>query len=289
MRLNGRFERVRHDSADGVENMSCDQMGTFTKGLVSIIIPTLTRRKTESLQTLLRRRFLLQDCLAELRKNVRAPHETVVVCNSFNDRDLVRFVTSSGDIDKFCLNSANVGVPRSWNIGADLAQGEFLCFVNDDVEIGPGAIETMRDLLISDDAVGEVGPAGGKWWRQISGRRVGIKEIEEADEISGWLFMVKRKVFDEVGGFDPAYTPALCEEIDLSFAIRAAGYKCMVIPGLRATHHHISGASSTTRPLCAFDMCCDREQLTGRNRRYFEAKWSSFWSCGQKEESDEFS
>lgn len=252
-------------------------MGTYRKGLVSIIIPTLTRRKTESLSTLLRKRYLLEDCLKDVRRHVTIPYEVVVVCNSFQDQELVRLVTTSAEIDRFCLNSVNAGVPRSWNMGADLALGEYLCFVNDDVEIGPGAIEAMRAALEADETVAEVGPAGGRWFRQQSGPRVGLEEPEEADEISGWLFMVKRRVFDLVGGVDLAYTPALCEEIDLSFAIRRAGYKCLVLPGLNAKHHHISGASSTRRPICALDMKWDREELTSRNRSYFEAKWSSFW------------
>lgn len=167
-------------------------------------------------------------------------------------------------------------------MGADLALGEYLCFVNDDVEIGPGAVEAMRDALEADETVGEVGPAGGKWFRQESGRRVGLERVEEADEISGWLFMVKRRVFEEVGGLDNAYTPALCEEIDLSFAIRNAGYRCLVLPGLNAWHHHISGASSSRRPICALDMECGREELTRRNRTYFEAKWARFWQGDDK-------
>lgn len=263
--------------------MDNQQMGSFKKGLVSIIIPALTRRKTESLQTLLRQRYLLEDCVADLRRHVRTPHEVIVVCNSYRDQDLVRFLTASPDIDRFCLNSVNVGVPRSWNMGADLALGEYLCFANDDVEIGPGAVEAMREALEADETVGQVGPAGGRWFRRQSGARVGLTRIEEADEISGWLFMVKRSVFDLVGGVDVAYTPALCEEIDLSFAIRQAGYKCLVLPGLNAAHHHISGASSTKRPICAFDMQWDRERLTNRNRSYFETKWSSFWNRDDRE------
>ena len=252
-------------------------MGTYRKGLVSIIIPTMTRRKTESLQTLFRKRYLLEDCLQDIKRHITIPHEVVVVCNSYDDQALIQLVTTSPQIDRFCLNSVNVGVPRSWNMGADLALGEYLCFVNDDVEIGPEAVEAMREALENDDTVGEVGPAGGKWFRQESGQRVGLEQIEEADEISGWLFMVKRSVFDLVGGLDNAYTPALCEEVDLSFAVRNAGYRCLVLPGLNARHHHISGASSSHRPIRALDMQCGRDELTHRNRSYFEAKWARFW------------
>ena len=39
------------------------------------------------------------------------------------------------------------------------------------------------------------------------------------------------------------------EEIDFSFAIRNTGYKCIVDPSINAIHHHISGASSTNKPI----------------------------------------
>lgn len=257
--------------------MDSEEMGSFRKGLVSLIIPTMTRRKTESIKTILRKRYLLEDCIRDCRQNIRCPLEILVVCNSFDDPHLVGYISQNKDIDRFVLNSTNVGVPRSWNMGASMAMGEYLCFVNDDVEIGPGAIETMKEVMESDLYIGQVGPAGGLWYRKEPGKRVGTAMIEEADEISGWLFMVRRKVFDMVGGVDNAYTPALCEEIDLSFAIRKAGYRCLVIPGLNAKHHHISGASSTNRPLRVFDMEWKREDLTERNRCYFERKWVEFW------------
>ena len=251
-------------------------MGAYQEGLVSIIIPTISRPKTASLKTLIKNRYLLRDCVRDIRKNVKIPHETIVICNSPGDKSLVNFVTSSNEIDKYCINSTNVGVPRGWNMGAEMAQGEYLCFTNDDVEIDEGAIEKMVEVLQQDE-VGEVGPNGGKWFRQEPGKRKGLTQIEEADEVSGWLFMIKREVFDQVGGFDIAYTPALCEEIDISFAIRNAGYKCLIIPDLNAKHHHISGASSTKRPIKALDIQMGREELTARNRAYFEKKWSHFW------------
>jgi GT2 family glycosyltransferase len=229
-----------------------------------------------SIGTALKRLYLVQDAIEDIKKRVYCHYEIIVVCNSFKDKKLVDYLVNSKDIAKYCLNSVNVGVPRSWNMGAEMAQGEYLCFINDDVEIGEGDIEKMVANL-QQEYVGEVGPNGGLWFRQESGERKGLTKIEEADEVSGWLFMVKRKVFDKVGGFDIAYTPALCEEIDFSFAIRNAGYKCLVVPGLKAKHHHISGASSTNRPLKALDIEIGRDELTARNKAYFEKKWSAFW------------
>ena len=251
-------------------------MEKYKKKLVSIIIPTITRSKFSSIKTLLKKRYLLENVIKDISENVSCPYEIIVINNSIKDKKLSNFIVNSEEVNKFCINSVNAGVPRSWNIGANMAQGEYLCFVNDDVEIGAGALEKMIEVL-STKNIGQVGPSGTQWHRTTPGKYMGLRKIEEADAIAGWLFMVKRQVFDCVGGFDIAYTPALCEEIDFSFAIRDAGYKCLVIPEINAKHHHISGASSTKMPIRALDIEIDRETLTTRNREYFSNKWSKFW------------
>lgn len=256
-----------------------EQMGDFIPGLVSFIIPTMHRSKTASLERLTQPLYTLREVLKDIHTNVRIPFEVIVVCNETANKSFMRFVHESPHIARYCQNSENVGVPRSWNMGAEMAMGEYLCFVNDDVEIGPNVTEAMVETMIKDPKAGMVGPAGTKWHRQEPGEPVGKTEIEVADAVSGWLFMTSRSAFTQAGGFDIAYSPALVEEIDYSFAIQNAGYKCLVIPHLLAVHHHVQGASSAPKPLTALGFSCDRDDLTKRNRAYFEHKWNKFWNA----------
>ena len=87
--------------------------------------------------------------------------------------------------------------------------------------------------------------------------------------------MTKTSIFYEIGGIDNFYSPAFMEEIDFSFAIRN-GYKCIVDPSINAIHHHISGASSTNKPIEALGESIQREELTQRNRIYFEKNGINF-------------
>lgn len=258
-------------------------MGDYVPGLVSFIVPTMYRKKTETLARLTHPLYTLRELLRDIHANVTIPFEVVVVCNEVNNKEYMEFVRTSPHIARSCQNSENVGVPRSWNMGSQLAKGEYLCFVNDDVEIGHGTVERMAEVLASDSRIGMVGPAGAMWFRQEPGPAVGLSQMEEADEICGWLFMTPQKVFMETSGFDTAYTPALMEEIDYAFAVRRMGYRCIVIPGMHATHHHVGGASSTNLPLRAMGYSLFRDALTARNRAYFEKKWQAFW----KEEGPE--
>lgn len=240
---------------------------------ISFIIPVLHLKRPLNKARFFMPRYTLPDVLRDIHNNVTLSHEVIVVCNSQN-KDLIDFVSSSPHIDKYCLNSVNVGVARSWNMGAEMAEGEALCYVNDDVEIGKGGAERLFEILTSTSDVGQVGPMGAIWKGAEHVRYVGESNIEEADAISGFLFMLQESVFRQVGGFDPAYSPAGFEEIDMSFALRKHGWKCLVVPDLAIKHHHYHGVSSYRSRVAYLGKEIDTEELHQRNKTYFTKKWS---------------
>jgi GT2 family glycosyltransferase len=264
-----RSESPRHATALGETD------GYFVPRLISCIIPVLDLRRPWTLNHGLAKARSLEHLLADLNHTRRSTVEVVVVFNR-QESQLPEFIGTQSRIDKYCVNSTNVGVSRAWNMGAMLAEGEYLCFVNDDVEVDESALIKMREVLTADCTIGEVGPAGGRFVDGRGGRRVGQERMEDADEISGFLFMTKRTVFDAVGGFEIRFTPAGYEEIDFSFKVRRAGLRCCVIPGLSARHHHHNGASSTNRPIPFFSTETDRLSLHERNKRIFLEKWKQW-------------
>jgi GT2 family glycosyltransferase len=238
---------------------------------VSFIIPVLHLKRPVNPSRFFVPRSTVREALRDLERNVTLPCEVIVVCNS-RDAELVELVTTHPRVDKYCLNSANAGVARAWNMGAQLAEGRTLCFVNDDVTIGPGAIEALAEVLERED-VGEVGPRGARWNNGAHDRYVGLTQVEEADAISGFLFMIKASVYRQVGGFDVEYTPAGFEEIDMSYAIQRLGKKCLVVPGLDVKHAHHHGVSAYRSDIGYFDKTVDTETLHERNKAYFMKKW----------------
>ena len=60
----------------------------------------------------------------------------------------------------------------------------------------------------------------------------------EVDAVSGFLFCVKRELFDDKTlKFDGAFTPCYFEEWDLGLQIKMAGLKSYVIPTIGYEHH----------------------------------------------------
>ncbi|MHB1381483.1 MAG: glycosyltransferase family 2 protein [Thermoleophilia bacterium] len=244
----------------------------WQQGLVSIIIPVLELKRSRRLRYPLAIRRNIADLLSDLEKITDVDLEIIVICNS-RDEELVRLVTTDSRIDKYCLNSVNVGVARSWNMGAMMAEGEFLCFSNDDVEVGPGSIESLSRVISENQAIGQVGPQGAMWPGLAPGEYVGLEVMEAADAISGYFFITRRTAFDEAGGFDVAFTPAGAEEIDYSFNIRSMGYTCMVVPGLAISHHGKSGVSSRNTKIAFLGKESTTVELNERNMRILKSKW----------------
>jgi len=239
---------------------------------VSIIIPVLHLRRPKNKRFFYAKRFTIKELLADIQANVSINREVIVICNS-RDPKLLEFVTTHPAIDKFCLNSANVGVARSWNMGAQMAEGEALCFINDDVHVGPDALEKLFDVLYNESKAGMVGPKGAKWKGAVHERYVGIDSMEEADAISGFLFMLRSDLFREIGGFDVGFTPAGFEEIDMGRMVQQASYRCLVVPHLDVHHFHEHGVSSANVEIQYFKRSICAKHLHERNRRYFLDKW----------------
>src|SRR6185312_14383198 len=66
----------------------------------------------------------------------------------------------------------------------------------------------------------------------------------ETDYVSGAALMIRRDVFQRIGGFDARYAPAYYEDTDLAFAVRRLGLRVYYEPS--STVIHCEGISAGT-------------------------------------------
>lgn len=239
---------------------------------LSIIIPVLHMTRPLNKKRFFMPRQTLDDTLRDIQKNVRIDHEIIVVCNG-QEPELIEYVKQHPAITRYCLNNQNVGVARAWNMGAQLADAEILCYLNDDVSVGEGALESLCQQLTDDPAVGEIGPAGSYWKDCKHHSFVESTDPVDADVVSGFCFLLRAEVFHRLGGFDVNYTPAGCEEIDLSYRIRHAGLRCVIDPRVNIKHYHHHGVSAQKIDIHYMGQTIDTEALHARNSAYFRKKW----------------
>jgi len=144
------------------------------------------------------------------------------------------------------------------NLGAAHARGDVLVFLNDDTEvITPDWIETLYGFAREDD-VGAVGCVllfedgrlqhgghvllGGNPGHLMFGQsptspanRMALSIDREVSGVTAAAMMMRRDVFDAVGGFCPAF-PGNFNDVDLCAKVRAAGHRIVVTPHARLYH-----------------------------------------------------
>jgi len=211
------------------------------------------------------------------------PFEVIVVDDASPDETAERLAAVDGI--RVLRNDTNLGFIGSCNAGATAACGEFVLFLNNDTLVTPGWLETLHRCLVEAPDAGLVGArlvypdgrlqeAGGIVFDDASGWNYGRFEAtddprflfrRQADYCSGAAILLRKALFERLGGFDTRYAPAYYEDTDLAFAVRAAGLRVYVEPA--ATVVHFEGITSGT------DTASGTKRYQVVNRGKFLEKW----------------
>jgi len=191
--------------------------------LVSIVIPTWNCVD------------VISDCLASLKAQTYSPIEIIGVDASSTDgtAELMAYATQ---FHSFVVQPYMVwGTPYQYILGAGLAKGKFLYFVDSDMQLESDAVETYVHQMEATGAdaltVPEVSFGEGFWAKckvlERSAYLLGDNSIETP------RFML-RVVWDELGGYDPDMGGML--DWDFQNRLRAAHKE--TIRGLTPVYHN---------------------------------------------------
>lgn len=171
--------------------------------------------------------------------------------------------------------TANGGFLECCNSAVAQARGEFVVLLNSDTRVVAGWLDELVEAFDLFPKAGMVGSklfnadgtlqeAGGIFWRDGSAHNYGRNAdpnlpqycyARQADFISGASIAIRKSVWNELGGFDPEYKPAYCEDADLAFRLRRAGYEVWFIPTSRAIHYEgITHGRDTTKGIKAYQV-----------------------------------
>jgi GT2 family glycosyltransferase len=212
----------------------------------------------------LNRAALTLDCVKSIVAHTeRDLYEVIVVDNGSATAEVETLANASLQL-KLVRLDRNMFFGEASNIGAEHGGGDHVLFLNNDVKVTAGWLDALLATLNTEYRAGAVGPkivdpngelleAGcivrpDGWGVQIgrSGMRLPPSFIEATrivDYCSGACLLMRRKVFLDLGGFDPIFDPAYFEDVDLAIRLRSIGlftYYC----GAATVRHEESATSN---------------------------------------------
>ena len=194
-------------------------------------------------------------------------YEVIVADNASTD-DSLDFIRKAHPEVGIIKLATNFGFARGYNEALKQVVAPYYVLLNSDVEVAPGWIEPVIDLMESETAIGAcqpkiltfhdktvfeyAGAAGG--WLDFLGypfARGRIFDYCEKDHgqydsnenifwASGAAMFVKSAVFHELNGLDE-YFFAHQEEIDFCWRLQLLGYRVMACPG--SVVYHVGGGT----------------------------------------------
>jgi GT2 family glycosyltransferase len=200
---------------------------------------------------------LLKPCLKSLLTTNYPNFEIIVVDNASTDGSVesIKKLYGSYPYVKIVENRENLGHAEGCNIGARVAKGRYLVFLDSDTELkAEDWLWELVKVMESDESIGLAQAkvvlakdkrrldyvctaidALGTWAATYGLKEDELKENFEVLAASSGCCIVRRDVFNEVGGFDPDYF-IYDDDTDLSLRSRLLGYKILLVPSAVIVH-----------------------------------------------------
>ncbi|WP_152395474.1 glycosyltransferase [Paenibacillus guangzhouensis] len=247
---------------------------TVESPLVSIVIPVYNQW------------HYTYSCLASILEHSDDVSYEIIIADDVSTDDTVYIKDIVQNIT-VVRDEINRGFLLNCNNAAKQARGKYIVFLNNDTNVQEGWLSSLIELIESDNQIGMVGSklvypdgrlqeVGGIIWNDASGWNYGRLDdpekpeynyVKEVDYISGAAIMIRKNLWEQIGGFDERYVPAYFEDSDLAFEVRQIGYKVVLQP--KSVVVHFEGISHGT------DTGSGIKSYQAANKEKFVSKWRS--------------
>lgn len=218
----------------------------------------------------------LARCVDGLR--AEGASELVVVDNGSVDGSVDEVRRRFPDVEVL-VPGPNLGYGAAANRGVAATTEPLVLVCNSDLEVDPGALASLAAVLTGEAGCALVGPlirnrdgtrypsarrfptlidAAGHALLGIfvpdnrftrSYHRATVEPVDQGPEFVDWVsgacFLVRRSVFEQMGGFDEAYF-MYAEDVDLCWRMGRAGWTVAYLPTAEVTH--LQGVSTDRHP-----------------------------------------
>jgi GT2 family glycosyltransferase len=215
----------------------------FEKPLVSVIIPAYNKFE------------LTYHCVASLILAYNTVSFEVILADDCSDDETAEAEDYIENL-RVSRNDSNLMFLRNSNKAADMAEGEYIIFLNNDTEVTSYWLDELISVISADSQCGIVGSkllnedgslqeAGGIVWSSCRPWNVGNGDnpnkpeynyVRHADYLSGAALCIRKDVWQQVEGFSDYLAPAYFEDTDIAFKVRDAGFSTLYVPTSEIFH-----------------------------------------------------
>jgi len=244
------------------------------------------------------------NCIKSILENSESKVSFEIIIADDCSTDLTKDAAKVINNIKIIRNKINLRFLKNCNNAAKYAKGRFILFLNNDTEVQKNWLEPLVSLMDKNENVGLVGSklvyadgtlqeAGGIVWKDASAWNYGhcddqtkpdYNYVKDVDYISGASIMIRKTLWDKIGGFDERFAPAYYEDADLAFEVRRQGYRVVYQP--LSVVIHFEGKSNGT------DLQSGQKSYQIVNQKRFYEKWNKvlekehfnngenvYWAC----------
>jgi GT2 family glycosyltransferase len=212
----------------------------------------------------------LQNLIHSIEKASLNLTKEIIIVDNASDDGSVEFIGEKFPQIKLLANKKNLGFGKANNIGLGQAVGKYILLVNPDTLVAEDTFEKMIEFFESNSEVGLAGckilnPDGtlqlacrrsfpGPWtsFTKVTGlsslfpnskifARYNLTYLDEnktyeVDAISGSFMMMRKEVYEKVGGFDEQFF-MYGEDLDLCYRIQKSGFKIYYVHSAQIIHY----------------------------------------------------
>lgn len=191
--------------------------------------------------------------------------EVILVDNNSEDDSIKAFNSLKIKNLQIIESKENLGFSKGCNLGAKYANGEYLLFLNSDTEIKDQGFIKMADYLGQNKNVAILGgklknPDGtsqlsiGRFYNLASlflmllgFEKKGLlrespNEIKEADWVSGASLMIRKDIFNKIGGFEKELFMYI-EDMELCYKAKKRGFLTYFYPNIMLFHKSLGSSN----------------------------------------------
>ena len=205
-------------------------------------------------------RYFLELCIKSVQAAIETLDAEIIVVDNNSEDESCEMVKSLFPEVIFIENKENFGFSKGNNLGVSQAKGEYLCILNPDTVVAEDTFTSLLNFVSNKEKLGIVGcklingagdflpeskrniPYINAAFKKLYGNskayyanHLNEDEMGEADILVGAFMLMKRAVFEKVGGFDEDYF-MYGEDIDLSYKVLKSGFKNYYVGSTTVIH-----------------------------------------------------